>query len=415
MSATDQTTRTWHERALLTTPAGVHSNARLVGRETVFTHGTGPWLFDTAGNRHLDYMIGRGPAFLGHAPQQILDAVMQACSAGLTLGGSTTLEIEAAELALSVIPWADRIRFISSGTEAVQSALRLARAATGRSMIVQFIGQYHGWIDNVSLVPTADGGAAPATGGQSPTSGQHTLLLPWNDIAAVDAAFAEHGSNIAAVITEPVSIFESVAPLPGYLAHLRSITNAHGSVLIFDEVVTGFRLAPGSAAAIVGVEPDIAVYAKAMGSGWPVAAVAGREVFFDGVDTDRVRLSGTYNANTAAVAAVRATVMATADGALHRATNRWGTGLMRALESAAAAQGVHVRCEGYPTAFWLTFEGVDSPTSHHLAETLGTLLREERVIQYHHTWLPTTTHDDEALEVTIAAFGRALKRLTAAM
>jgi glutamate-1-semialdehyde 2,1-aminomutase len=153
------------------------------------------------------------------------------------------------------------------------------------------------------------------------------------------------------------------------------------------------------------------VYAKAMGSGWPVAAVAGIEALFAGVDTDRVRLSGTYNGNTAAAAAVRATVLATADGALHRATNAWGSELMNRLVEVAAAQGVHLRCEGYPTAFWLVFDGLTSADSHARAEALGLLLRAERVIQYHHTWLPTTTHDSEALEFTLDAFARALARL----
>jgi glutamate-1-semialdehyde 2,1-aminomutase len=305
----------WHRRATALTPAGVHSNARLVGADVVFTHGDGPWLFDVEGHRHVDYMLGRGPAFLGHTPTSVNDAVAAAATRGITLGSGTTLEVEAASVALSVIEWADQIRFVSSGTEAVQSAFRLARAATGRSLIVQFEGMYHGWIDNVSLVAGADPARAlPATGGQVANSGAHTLLLPWNDIGAVEQAFAVHGHDVAAVITEPANLFGGVLAAPGYLEALRAVTSRFGSALIFDEVVCGFRLRPGSSASLFGVTPDLATFAKAMGSGWPVAAVAGTSRMFDGVAGDRVRLSGTYNGNAAAMAAIVGTLGAMRDG-----------------------------------------------------------------------------------------------------
>ena len=283
-----------HQRARRLTPAGVHSNARLVGAGTVFTHGDGPWLFDADGNRYIDYMLGRGPAVLGHTPTVVNEAVARVAARGLTLGSATPIEVEAAEAALSLIPWADHIRFTSTGTEAVQQAMRIARAATGRTLVVQFEGLYHGWIDSVSL-ERGDGprSARPATLGQVPNSGEHTVLLPWNDADAVTAAFEQWGEQIAAVLTEPVSVFGGELPKPGYLQHLRDLTTRYGSLLIFDEVVTGFRLQPGSAASLVGVTPDIGTYAKAMGSGWPVSAVAARSELFDGVAADRVRLSGT--------------------------------------------------------------------------------------------------------------------------
>lgn len=398
-----------HERARRLTPAGVHSNARLVGAGTVFTHGDGPWLFDADGNRYVDYMLGRGPAVLGHTPTVVNEAVARVAARGLTLGSATPIEVEAAEAALSLIPWADHIRFTSTGTEAVQQAMRIARAATGRTLIVQFEGLYHGWIDSVSLEP-GDGprDARPATLGQVPNSGEHTVLLPWNDMDAVTAAFEQWGEQIAAVITEPVSVFGGELPKPGYLQHLRDITTRHGALLIFDEVVTGFRLQPGSAASLVGVTPDIGTYAKAMGSGWPVSAVAARSELFDGVAADRVRLSGTYNGNAPAMAAVVATVQLTADGSVHRRLNSYGDRLRGELQRTAADLGIGLTCEGFPSAFWVVFDGMSRKESDARAEQLGLSLRDERLIQYHHTWLPSAAHDDEALQFTLQAFAAAL-------
>lgn len=412
MSSANETNTSWHERARELTPAGVHSNARIAGAETVFARGDGPWLFDVEGNRYVDYMLGRGPALFGHTPTAINEAVALAVANGLTLGQATPLEVEASDAALSVMPWADQIRFMTSGTEAVQAAFRLARAATGRPLVVQFEGLYHGWLDGVSLAPGDNPRTAvAATAGQALDSGAQVVFLPWNDPVAIDAAFAQWGGQIAAVITEPVNIFGGSLAVPGFLAHLRDVTSRHGAVLIFDEVVTGFRLQPGSAASLVGVTPDLATFAKGLGSGWPVAAVAGTAELFDGVGTDRVRLSGTYNGNAAAMAAVIATVGAMADGAVHQEMNAWGDRLRAALTDAAASQGIGFTAEGYPTAFWSVFDDLDAAESVERAERLGQLLWDERLITYHHTWLPSAAHDEEALAFTVDAFGRSLARL----
>lgn len=401
---------TWHIRAAERTPGGVHSNARLVGAETVFVRGEGPWLWDVEGQRYVDYMLGRGPAYFGHSPTAILDAVRAASANGMCLGHATPLEIEATEAMLSVIPWAERVRFTSSGTEAVQAALRLARAATGRNMVVQFEGQYHGWVDGVSVVPgaTADQPAA-ATKGQAPSSYRDTILLPWNDLALLEQVFALHPDTIAAVIMEPVNIFGGAMPADGFLAGARRITEQHDAALIFDEVVTGFRLAPGSAAGLLGVTPDLATYAKAMGSGWPVSAVAGSARWFDGVASDQVRLSGTYNGNAAAMAAVIATIDATRDGSVHRAVDAHGAELIERLVSTAAAQGVALTANGYPAGFWLTFDGFDDPDSDAEAFRLAALLRSHQVIQYRRTWLLSAAHDSETMDFTVSGFAAALR------
>ncbi len=400
----------WHRRAATQTPGGVHSNARLVGAGTVFVRGEGPWLFDVEGVRYADYMLGRGPAFLGHSPAHVLAAVHDASSRGMTLGAATPLEVEAAELVLEVVPWADQVRFTSSGTEAVQSALRLARAATGRSLVVQFEGQYHGWVDGVSVIAgNSVEHPHPATKGQAPSSYRDTLLLPWNDLGALEAVFAARGEEIAAVITEPVNIFGGVMPADGYLAAMRSLTTRYGAVLIFDEVVTGFRLAPGSAAGVLGVTPDLATYAKAMGSGWPVSAVVGAGWLFEGVGTDQVRLSGTYNGNAAAMAAVIATLTETRDGSVHRRVAAYGAALMAGLQTAAAELDVAVHAEGYPSGFWLVFDGMTREDSDATAFALAHELRQNQVIMYRRTWLSSAAHDPETMAFTLDAFATALK------
>lgn len=403
---------TWLQRARLATPGGVHSNARLECAETVFVRGEGPWLFDADGARHIDYMLGRGPAVFGHSPTFVNEAVAKAATQGLTLGQATPFEVQAAEAALSVIPWADQIRFTSSGSEAVQAALRLARAATGRRLVVQFEGHYHGWFDNVSLRTGASPrDAVAATQGQVPESGMSTVLLPWNAPDAVTNTFERWGDQIAAVITEPVNVFGARMAAPGYLEQLRTLTTDHGALLIFDEVVTGFRLQPGSAASLVGVTPDLGTYAKGLGSGWPVSAVAGQRSLFEAVETDTVRLSGTYNGSVPAMAAVQATVAATKDGELHRRLNEWGDQLRAGLVSVAASHQINLATEGFGAAFWPVFPDLPEIESRRLAERLSEILRPERVVLYHHTWLSSTAHDDEALRLTIDAVERVIPQL----
>lgn len=406
---TDGTNETWHSRAAARTPGGVHSNARLVGAETVFVRGDGPWLWDVEGERYADYMLGRGPAYLGHSPTAVLEAVNAASSNGMCLGHATPLEVEATDAMLTVIPWAERVRFTSSGTEAVQAALRLARAATGRSTVIQFEGQYHGWVDGVSVVRGESiDQPLPSTRGQAPSSYSDTMLLPWNDVAVLEQAFADRGERIAAVIMEPVNIFAGVMPADGYLADVRRLTEQHGAALIFDEVVTGFRLAPGSAAGILGVTPDLATYAKAMGSGWPVSAVAGAARWFDGVESDQVRLSGTYNGNSAAMAAVVATIDLTRDGSIHRAVDRYGCDLIGQLVSTAAEQGVALSAGGYPSGFWLSFDDLEPSIGDQEAIRLSALLRAHKVIMYRRTWLSSAAHDSETMAFTVTAFAAAM-------
>src|ERR1700722_15416320 len=223
-------------RAARSTPGGVHSNVRLTGPRQVLESGAGARLRDVDGHDYVDYVLGQGPNFLGHNPEPIRRAVRAPTESGLLLGGQTRVEIEAAEAFLDAVGWAELVRFGVSGSEAVHGAVRLARAVTGRDTIIRFQGHYHGWLDSMLVAP-GEHGWGPASGGQLGGDLSAQLLLPWNDVGAVDRAIAEHGRSIAAIITEPMMINSgAIEPDPGYLAHLRRACDGNGSLLIFDEV-----------------------------------------------------------------------------------------------------------------------------------------------------------------------------------
>jgi glutamate-1-semialdehyde 2,1-aminomutase len=234
-------------RALARAPGAVHSNVRLAAPQVFIERARGAWLWDVDGRDYVDYLLGQGPNFLGHAPPAVLTAVEAACRDGLIYGGQHAREVDAAEAVCAALGWADMVRFGVSGTESVHAALRLARAATGRDKVIRFEGHYHGWLDSV-LMAERDGAWGPASAGQRPAHLAGSIVLPWNDPAAVAAALARDGDRVAAVIMEPVMINAGVIePRAGYLQQVRELCTRHGVVLIFDEVISGFRLALGGA------------------------------------------------------------------------------------------------------------------------------------------------------------------------
>ena len=262
-----------HRKALPLIPGGVNSNVRLSAPATFFERAHGARLHDVDGNDYVDYVLGQGPSFLGHAHPAVNAAVAEACSRGMVFGGQHPLEVEAAELTLDALGWADQMRLGMTGTECVQAALRAARAATGRRRFVRFRGHYHGWVDNVLI----DDGGGVASAGQLAASLAEASSSSGTTRRPRPTLLSEHGETVAAVIMEPIMINTgSIEPRPGYLERVRELCTQHGCVLIFDEVITGFRLALGGAAERFGVVPDLATYGKAMAGGWPVAALAGR-------------------------------------------------------------------------------------------------------------------------------------------
>jgi glutamate-1-semialdehyde 2,1-aminomutase len=271
------------ERAERLFPGGVNSPVRAfraVGRPPlVLERGEGPYVWDADGRRYIDYVGAWGPAILGHANPKVIDAIVAATANGLALGATNAREIELGEAIQAAMSSMQRLRFTSSGTEAVMSALRLARAATGRDLVVKFAGAYHGHSDGL-LVESGSGVATLAIAGSAGVPdavAATTIVLPYNDPASVTLAFAEHAGRIAAVIVEPVAANTGViAPAPGFLEHLRERTRADGALLVFDEVITGFRLALGGAQARFGVTPDLTTLGKVIGGGMPIGAYGGR-------------------------------------------------------------------------------------------------------------------------------------------
>ncbi|NIM27402.1 MAG: glutamate-1-semialdehyde 2,1-aminomutase [Gammaproteobacteria bacterium] len=292
-------------------PGGVNSPVRAfraVGGEPIFfERGEGAYLIDADGRRYVDYVGSWGPMIAGHAHPEVVRAVQEAAARGLGFGAPTAIETEMADTLCTLMPAMEQVRMVNSGTEATMSAIRLARGFTGRDAIVKFEGCYHGHAD--SLLVKAGSGAltlgVPTSPGVPADLAAHTLTLDFNDAAQVEEAFAEHGERIAAVIVEPVAgNMNCVPPLPGFLATLRSCCDNHGSLLIFDEVMTGFRVALGGAQALYGVKPDLTTLGKVIGGGMPVGAFGGRaDVMAHLAPLGPVYQAGTLSGNPVAMAA----------------------------------------------------------------------------------------------------------------
>ena len=292
-------------------PGGVNSPVRAfraVGGEPPFiARGEGAYLEDADGNRYIDYVLSWGPLILGHAHPAVVSALAEATASGTSYGAPTALETELAELVIEMVPSLEMVRFVNSGTEATMSALRLARAYTGRQKIVKFEGCYHGHAD-LLLVQAGSGVATlglPDSPGVPPGATEDTLTAPFNDLAAVEHLFARFPEEIAAVIVEPVAgNMGVVPPVDGFLAGLRELTEAHGALLIFDEVMTGFRVALGGAQELYGIDPDLTTLGKVIGGGLPVGAYAGKRAIMETVaPAGPMYQAGTLSGNPLAMTA----------------------------------------------------------------------------------------------------------------
>jgi len=305
-------------RAQRTIPAGVNSPVRAFrsvgGTPRFFVRGEGAYLWDADNKRYIDYVGSWGPAILGHAHPEVVRAVQEAARGGLSFGAPTEAEIEMAETLCSLLPSVELVRLVSSGTEATMSTLRLARGHTGRSKIVKFEGCYHGHGD--SLLVKAGSGALtfgqPSSAGVPPAIAGETLVLSYNDLDQVESAFREHPEQIAGVIVEPVAgNMNLIAPAPGFLHGLRRLCDRYGSVLIFDEVMTGFRVHLSGAQGLYGIRPDLTTLGKVIGGGMPVGAFGGSRAIMDKIaPLGPVYQAGTLSGNPVAVAAGLATLKA---------------------------------------------------------------------------------------------------------
>jgi glutamate-1-semialdehyde 2,1-aminomutase len=351
-------------RARVALAGGVSSNTRLLNPLLIAERAAGCRLWDADGNEYIDYLLGQGPNFLGYAPPRVVEKVLQAQRDGVIFAATHVREIEAAERVLEALgDWAETMRFGSSSTEMVQAAIRMARASTGRSVVLRFNGHYHGWVDTIY---SRDGGpqAAPASPGQAESALRDVLTIEWNDAQAFECAVAAHADDLAAVIMEPIMINSGVIePAPGYLEAVRRSCQQRGIVLIFDETISGFRLALGGAAERYGVQPDLAIYGKAMAAGYPCAAIAGRRDLFAQVATGVVTHAGTFNGNVIAAAAVLASLDELASGEVYQRVGAVGTALMTALRACAGDLLPDLRLQGLPMAFHSSFGTGDEPVT----------------------------------------------------
>ncbi len=329
-------------------PGGVNSPVRAfrgVGGEPFFVaRAEGAHLVDVEGRRYIDFVGSWGPLILGHAARPVVEAVTAAAARGTSYGTPTPGEVELAELITRAYPSIEQLRLVSSGTEAAMSAIRLARGATGRDLLLKFDGCYHGHADSL-LVKAGSGGATfsiPDSRGVPEALARLTLTAPFNDLEAVRALFAARGGEIAAVIVEPVAgNMGVVPPAPGFLEGLRDLTARHGAVLIFDEVITGFRVAYGGAQSRYGIRPDLTILGKIIGGGLPVGAYGGRRDLMAHVaPLGGVYQAGTLSGNPLAVAAGLATLRALAEGDPYRRLDALGAELERGLREGAAKAGV---------------------------------------------------------------------------
>lgn len=405
-------------RARARIPGGVNSNVRLQGPALFFERGEGAWLWDVDGNDYVDYLLGQGPAFFGHAPAVILQAVEEACRQGMVYGAQNRYEVEAAERLCRMLGWAEMVRFGSSGTEMVQAALRLARAVTGRTRFLRFGGHYHGWLDNV-LVSAAGDGYGPASAGQPADSLMHTVVVPWNDLEAV-AGVLEEG-DLAAVLMEPMMLNAgAIEPRPGYLAGVRELCDRHGALLIFDEIITGFRIGPAGAAGRYQVTPDLATYGKALAGSWPVGALAGTGATMERFGTGEVNHSGTFNGNVMGMAAVVASLRLLDEQPPYESLEKVGRRLMQGLEEIGRQAGVPLRLRGLPMAFHVSIGDVAEVWDHRDLERLDAD-RYRRLVDRlvsHGVWVAgrgiwylSAAHGDHEVDVTLERTEAALRSL----
>jgi glutamate-1-semialdehyde 2,1-aminomutase len=406
---------------------GVNSNFRIgmAGGPLVFQRGEGAYLIDADGNRLIDYYCGMGAMVLGHTPAGVQQAVKDQVDRGILYAGQSEIEFEAAKILCERIPSAQRIRFGSSGSEVAQAAFRLARAATGKHIILKFEGHYHGWFDNI-LWSTAPGenAAGPADAptlvsgsvGQDPIDAVGLDVIGWNDLAALEARLAR--GDIAGVIMEPAMCNQgAIAPAPGYLEGALAACRKHGAILIFDEVITGFRLGRSGAQARFGVTPDLSIFAKAIANGFPVAAIVGRADLLDMFVSGGVLHGGTFNSQPVTMAAMVATQKALTPEH-YETTSRRGVRLRDGIAAILKDAGIKAQVTGFELMFHVGFGlnaqprnyrdllKLDKPGYVTFAHAL--LKRGVRVLE-RGAWFVSSAHDDAVIDATLEAVRGAAK------
>jgi len=398
-------------------PGGVNSPVRAFqavgGTPRVIERGAGARLWDVDGNEYVDYVGSWGPMILGHAHPAVVAAIREAAGRGTSFGAPHPLEVELAQEIIRAVPSIERLRFVNSGTEAAMSALRVARGFTGRDSVIKLAGGYHGHADGL-LVRAGSGAAGigrPTSAGVTPAAAADTLVAPYNDLPAVEALLSKHGGEVAALIVEPVAANMGVVPpADGYLAGLRRLTAEHGCLLIFDEVITGFRVARGGAQAVYGVTPDLTVLGKIIGGGLPVGAYGGRaDVMSVVAPAGPVYQAGTLSGNPLAMAAGLATLRRLRP-AVYAALDDYSATLAAGLADAAQGARVGVRVARVASLLTVFFDddGRFGRFFHGMLER-GVYLPPSQ----QEAWFVSAAHTDAELRATLVAARAAFRELAA--
>ena len=417
------------DRACRSIPGGVNSPVRAFrsvgGTPRFIARAEGPYVWDAEGVRYIDYVGSWGPAILGHAHPEVVRAVQEAAAGGLSFGAPTEAEVELAELLIARLPSLEQVRLVSSGTEATMTAIRLARGATGRAKIVKFEGCYHGHSD--SLLVKAGSGLLtfgnPSSAGVPPEFVSHTLTLEYNNLKAVEQAFDQYGSEIACVIVEPVAgNMNLVKPRRGFLEGLRTLCTRHGAVLVFDEVMTGFRVGPQGMQGLTGIRPDLTTLAKVIGGGMPVCAFGGRaDLMAHIAPLGGVYQAGTLSGNPVAVAAGLATLKLIGEPGFYERLAAATTRLAAGLQAQARAAGLDFSADSIGGMFGIYFSA-RAPGTFAEVSTCDT----DRFRRFFHAMLErgvyfapsafeagfvSAAHDDAVLAATLEAARQAFAHI----
>lgn len=424
------------ERAQKTIPGGVNSPVRAFrqvgGTPRFVTKAQGPYFWDADNKRYIDLIMSWGPMIVGHANPEVVEAVKKAAETSFSYGAPTEGEIELAERICALVPSVEQVRLVSSGTEATMSALRLARGYTGRDVIIKFEGCYHGHADSLlvkagsGLLTFADSTQnAPSSGGVPQDLVKHTLVLPYNDVEAIEAVFKKQGHHIAAVILEPIAgNMNLIQPSKAFLKAIRTLTNQYGSVLIYDEVMTGFRVALGGAQSLQGIVPDLTCLGKVMGGGMPIAAFGGKkEIMSKLAPLGNVYQAGTLSGNPVAVAAGLKTLEIISRSGFFENLSSQTQKLMQGMKQMADKANIPFAVDSVGGMFGVYF-AKEVPSSYEAVTKTNIdafkkffhLMLDEGVYlapSAYEAGFTSMTHDDAVIEAIIVAADKAFQKLNA--
>jgi glutamate-1-semialdehyde 2,1-aminomutase len=425
--------RALRERALLSLAGGVSSPVRATAPAVLYyAGGKGARLTDVDGNEYIDYQLGWGPNILGYSHPRLVEAMRARAEQPYSFGAQHELEIAVAERIQAMVPCAERVAFTSSGSETVQLAHRLARAFTGRPLILKFEGHYHGWMDSAlhshhptlaEMGPLDSPCVAPGSAGQSANASQNIVVAPWNRPEILAAILERHSGKVAAIIMEAVLCNSGcILPRPGFLEAAQSLARQHGALLIFDEVITGFRIAPGGAQSHFGVVPDLATFGKAIGGGVPLSAVAGRKEIMELMFTGGVVFGGTFNGNPLSLTGADACLaeLERDNGAALVHANCMGEKIRAGLRELARKHRIALQVTGFGAAFFLHFNENEDIIDYRdtltddfprLNRFLYRALEEGVILVPDGRMYVSAAHTERDVEQTLASFARVFETL----